>query len=83
QTGESNGVNALMRIIGTSTAAAAVGMLLTWSMISVPVADGTAIEVPTAEGYLWASAIALVMSAIAAVVAFAIPAHGRSTETPV
>ena len=83
QTGESNGVNALMRIVGTSTAAAAVGMLLTWSMISVPVADGTSIGVPTAEGYLWASGIALVMSVIAAVVAFAIPAHGRSTETPV
>ncbi|WP_439032394.1 MFS transporter [Gordonia terrae] len=83
QTGESNGVNALMRIIGTSTAAAAAGMLLTWSMVAVTTSDGSVVDVPTSDGYLWASGIALVMCVVAAVVAFAIPARGRSTETPV
>ncbi len=46
QTGESNGVNALMRIIGTSTASAVVGMLLTWSMTSFTGPDGASSRGP-------------------------------------
>ncbi|WP_317451432.1 MFS transporter [Gordonia jinghuaiqii] len=83
QTGESNGVNALMRIIGTSTSAAVVGMLLTWSMISVTDADGEVVAVPMADGYLWASAIALVMCVVASAVALAIPSRRDFTETSV
>lgn len=88
QTGESNGVNALMRIIGTSTASAVVGMLLTWSMITVTGPDGTdpdggVISVPASEGYLWASGIALTACVVASVVAMAIPGRRGLTETPV
>lgn len=83
QTGESNGVNALMRIIGTSTASAVVGMLLTWSMTSFTGPDGAAAAVPTTDGYLWASVIGLGACAVAALVAFAIPAHKGITETSV
>ncbi|WP_287016214.1 MFS transporter [Gordonia sp. (in: high G+C Gram-positive bacteria)] len=73
QTGEANGVNALMRVVGTSTSAAVVGMILTWSMISVPAADGTGVGVPTESGYLWASAISLGACVLAIVLALAIP----------
>lgn len=83
QTGESNGVNALMRIIGTSTASAVVGMLLTWSMIDVAGPDGSTIAVPAGDGYLWAAGIALATCVIAAVVALAIPAQRGLAETQV
>ncbi|MEO9328248.1 MFS transporter [Gordonia sp. B21] len=83
QTGESNGVNALMRIIGTSTASAVVGMLLTWSMASISGPGDVTVVVPTSDGYLWASGIALGACAVATLVALAIPARRAITETPV
>ncbi len=83
QTGESNGVNALMRIIGTSTASAVVGMLLTWSVVTISGPDGVPIAVPASDGYLWAAGIALATCVIASVVALAIPARRGLTETPV
>lgn len=83
QTGESNGVNALMRIIGTSTASAVVGMLLTWSVVTISGPDGAPIAVPASDGYLWAAGIALATCVIASVVALAIPARRGLTETPV
>ncbi|WP_431309335.1 MFS transporter [Gordonia sesuvii] len=73
QTGEANGVNALMRVVGTSTSAAVVGMILTWSMLSVPDADGTPVSVPSETGYLWASGISLGACVLAIVLALAIP----------
>ncbi|WP_371864544.1 MFS transporter [Gordonia crocea] len=74
QTGEANGVNALMRVIGTSTSAALVGMILTWSMVPVLDADGHTRNVPDVSGYLTAALISLVACAVAALVALAIPA---------
>ncbi|MBD1320916.1 MFS transporter [Gordonia hankookensis] len=73
QTGEANGVNALMRVVGTSTSAAVVGMILTWSMITVAGPDGGSVTVPAEGGYLWASAISLGACALAAALALAIP----------
>lgn len=74
QTGEANGVNALMRVVGTSTSAAVVGMILTWSMVSVAGPDRSVVEVPDTTGYLVAAAISLGACAVAAIVALAIPA---------
>ena len=65
QTGESNGVNALMRVVGTSMSAALVGMILTWSV--------TELGVPSTVGYLWASGISLAACVVAALIALAIP----------
>lgn len=75
QTGEANGVNALMRVVGTSSSAAVVGMILTWSMVSVPDASGTAVDVPAEAGYLAASAISLGACVVAVALALAIPRH--------
>lgn len=72
QTGEANGVNALMRVVGTSTSAAVVGMILTASLIHVS-ADGAAVSVPSTGGYLAAAAISLGACAVAAMLALAIP----------
>ncbi|MFW0796030.1 MFS transporter [Gordonia sp. CPCC 205515] len=74
QTGEANGVNALMRVVGTSTSAAVVGMILTASMMSGTTSDGSTFTVPTTSGYLWASGISLGACVVAAVLAMAIPA---------
>lgn len=74
QTGEANGVNALMRVVGTSTSAAVVGMILTASTITVVVADSDTATVPSTGGYLWAAAISLGACAVAAMLAMAIPA---------
>lgn len=65
QTGEANGVNALMRVVGTSMSAALVGMILTWSV--------TELGVPSTVGYLWASGISLAACVVAALIALAIP----------
>ena len=65
QTGEANGVNALMRVVGTSMSAALVGMILTWSL--------TELGVPSTAGYLWASGISLAACVVAALIALAIP----------
>lgn len=73
QTGEANGVNALMRVVGTSTSAAVVGMILTWSMVAAPEPDGTVVSVPAETGYLWASGISLGACVLAIALALAIP----------
>lgn len=72
QTGEANGLNALMRVVGTSSSAAVTGMILSASMIAVATPHGT-VSVPSESGYLWASGISLVASAAAVVLALAIP----------
>ncbi|GAC69793.1 MFS transporter [Gordonia soli] len=72
QTGEANGVNALMRVVGTSASAATVGMILTWSAIEISTPAGP-VSVPGESGYVWAAAISLVASVTAAVIALAIP----------
>ena len=73
QTGEANGVNALMRVVGTSTSAALVGMLLTWSMVAVEASDGQVTAVPSESGYLWAAGISLGACVVASLIALAIP----------
>ena len=60
-------------IIGTSTAAAAVGMLLTWSMVAVEAPDGQVTAVPSESGYLWAAGISLGACVVASLIALAIP----------
>lgn len=79
-TGEANGVNALMRVVGTSTSAALVGMILTWSMVAVPGPAGIPVHVPDVPGYLLVAVISLAACAVAAVLALAIP-RGRAVRT--
>ncbi|MDL9937123.1 MFS transporter [Gordonia sp. ABSL1-1] len=84
QTGEANGVNALMRVVGTSTSAAVVGMILTSSVIPVVLPDGRPGEVPTDTAYLWAAGISLGACALAAITALAIPRSRRDfIEQPI
>lgn len=83
QTGEANGVNALMRVVGTSTSAAVVGMILTWSIVTVDGPDGTVTSVPDTSGYLTASIISLCACAVAAGLALAIPQGRRLDEETV
>uniref|UniRef100_UPI003D9344F7 MFS transporter n=1 Tax=Gordonia sp. B7-2 TaxID=3420932 RepID=UPI003D9344F7 len=80
QTGEANGVNALMRVVGTSMSAAVVGMILTWSMIAATAPDGQTIAVPSEVGYLWSAGISLGACVVASVVALTIPASRRVVE---
>ncbi|MFW0784310.1 MFS transporter [Gordonia sp. CPCC 206044] len=80
QTGEANGVNALMRVVGTSTSAATVGMILTWSTITVTGADGAAVPVPGQTGYLWAAAISLAACVLSSCLALAIPSKPIRVE---
>lgn len=72
QTGEANGVNALMRVVGTSMSAAVVGMILTWSTITVD-AGGATTTVPGQPGYVWAAAISLAACVVAATIGLLIP----------
>ena len=65
QTGEANGLNALMRIVGLAASAAVIGMILASSAIEIAGTDQVA---PSESGYIWASAAASV-AAVAAVVA--------------
>lgn len=74
QTGEANGLNALMRIVGMAASAAVVGMLLASN--STPVAY-SAISVPSPSGYLWSSLIALACGVITVSAALSLPRTGR------
>ncbi|WLP91516.1 MFS transporter [Gordonia sp. NB41Y] len=77
QTGEANGVNALMRVVGTSASAAVVGMILTWATVPVTVGGAVVAHVPGRDGYLLASAISLAACVVAAAIALAIPTVRR------
>ncbi len=74
QTGEANGLNALMRIIGLAASAAVVGMILAHNVSPVP---GSTLSVPSASGYIWATSTALVASVVAVVAALLLPRHLR------
>lgn len=74
-TGQANGLNALMRIIGMAASAAVVGMILAHNVSFVP---GSALSVPSASGYIWTTATALVASVIAVVAAFLLPRRLRA-----
>ncbi|GAB11470.1 putative major facilitator superfamily transporter [Gordonia araii NBRC 100433] len=75
QTGEANGVNSLVRSLGTSVAAAVVGMLLAHFVVILD--DGDAY--PSTTGYLAAIGVSLAACLVTIVCAVAIPA---SAETP-
>lgn len=81
-TGEANGVNALMRAVGTSLATAAIGMILAASTTVVRT-GGAAVSLPTSAAYVWGTTIALGACAVAAVTALVIPAKAPVDEQPV
>ncbi len=70
QTGEANGVNALMRAVGTSSATAVVAMVLTASTVELG-----QVHVPTIGAYVVTTVICLVVCAVACVTSLAIPRH--------
>ncbi|WP_231702963.1 MFS transporter [Tsukamurella asaccharolytica] len=72
QTGEANGVNALMRSVGTSMATAVVGMILTGATVVTATADGT-VRTPSAGAYEATILLSLGVCALAVVCSLAIP----------
>lgn len=74
ETGASNGLNALFRSLGTSTAAALIGVVLASQTVEV---DGA--RVPAPGAFQLSFAIGLGAAAVALVIALFIPT-GRSTE---
>nr|WP_281378445.1 MFS transporter [Gordonia humi] len=72
QTGEANGVNALLRNIGTSSSTAVVGMVLTASTVTVRWSGGE-VEHPTTGAFTAAAIIVLAVCAAAFACAVAIP----------
>lgn len=75
ETGASNGLNALFRSLGTSTAAAVVGAVL--ATMSTP-QDG--VQVPTAEAFHWSFLLGGGAAVVALVVALFIPRHHAPAE---
>ncbi|MFT3662764.1 MAG: MFS transporter [Gordonia sp. (in: high G+C Gram-positive bacteria)] len=82
-TGEANGVNALMRSVGTSLATAAVGMILSASTVAVQTSGGTAVPLPSSGAYVWGVCIALTTCLLATVTALSIPARRPVDEETV
>lgn len=78
-TGEANGVNALMRSVGTSLATAVVGMILAASTVAVG-AGSRVQHVPTSGAYAWAAAIPLAVCVVSALTALAIPRRAPVEE---
>ncbi|MCU1571320.1 MAG: permease of the major facilitator superfamily [Naasia sp.] len=75
ETAAANGLNALMRSLGTSFASAAIGAIL--AVTSVQVGDA---QVPSAEGFRLAFVLGGVAALLAAVLAFFIPRSTRGIE---
>ncbi|WP_336880480.1 MFS transporter [Rhodococcus globerulus] len=73
QTGEANGLNALMRIIGLALSSAVVGMILANNLTPVP---ESALSVPSPSGYMWSTAIALAASVVTVIAALLLPRSG-------
>ncbi|MFD4407748.1 MFS transporter [Nocardia sp. NPDC058499] len=76
QTGEANGLNALMRIVGLAVAAAVVGMILADGSIQDPGVNRIA---PSAAGYLLATTAALVAAVTSVLAALLLPRGLRSS----
>ncbi|ADG78864.1 major facilitator superfamily MFS_1 [Tsukamurella paurometabola DSM 20162] len=72
QTGEANGVNALMRSVGTATATAVVAMVLTGDAVSTMTLDGN-VETPSSGAYTATTLLGLTICLLAAICALAIP----------
>lgn len=75
ETGASNGLNALFRSLGTSTAAAVVGAVLASMSVSQ---DG--VPVPTAAAFQWSFLLGGGAAVVAVVVALFIPRHHAPEE---
>lgn len=80
QTGEANGVNALMRSVGTSMATAVVAMVLTGATTVTATAAGP-VETPTAGAYTTTILLCLGVCAVATACSLAIP-RSPSRSTP-
>nr|WP_183373088.1 MFS transporter [Gordonia humi] len=72
QTGEANGVNSLMRAVGTAMSTAVVGMVLTASTVSTRTPQGS-ISTPSIGAYTVTGVICIAMTVIAVVAALSIP----------
>ncbi|WP_179274071.1 MFS transporter [Rhodococcoides fascians] len=79
QTGEANGVNALMRVVGTALSAAVVGMILTSQTVAFS-DHGRVLHVPTESGYMWAVILSLAASALTTVMALIVPSAGARVD---
>ncbi|MGF2949762.1 MFS transporter [Microbacterium alcoholitolerans] len=77
ETGASNGLNALFRSVGTSTASAVMGGVL--ASMSIQVGD---IAVPTREAFQFCFWLAIVAGIIALVLTFFIPRHPHAEQHP-
>ena len=83
QTGEANGVNALMRVLGTSVSSAVVGMVLAQyvTTLHLPTGHGTITQAfPTSTAYTIAVVISLVACAATVVSALALPKTAATGE---
>ncbi|MDR6866638.1 MFS family permease [Microbacterium resistens] len=76
ETGASNGLNALCRSLGTSTAAAVMGAVLAASSAQ----SGTGM--PSADGFQLSFVLGIAAAAVAFVLAFLIPSAPRRSGTP-
>ncbi len=74
ETGASNGLNALFRSLGTSTAAAVVGAVLATTSV-----DFGGVPVPTSAGFTASLLLGGAAAAVALVVAFFIPTRAAAT----
>lgn len=75
QTGEANGLNALMRIIGLAAAGAVTGMILANNVTEVA---GTDLSVPSEAGYIWATTAALTAAIVSLTAALFLPRKQKS-----
>ena len=75
QTGEANGLNALMRIVGLATAGAVTGMILANNVTEVAGAD---LAVPSDVGYIWATVAALIAATVSLTAALCLPRRQRT-----
>ncbi len=80
ETGAANGMNALMRSVGSSAAAAVIGVVL--ASMTMPLGP---VNVPTLEGFRVTFAFAIGAAVLAAIFAALIPkrAHGAAGTKPV
>lgn len=77
ETGASNGLNALFRSLGTSTASAVMGGVLASMSIEV---DGVA--VPTRDAFMFCFVLALIVGIVAVVLSLLVPKHRAAEPRP-
>ncbi len=84
QTGEANGVNALMRVLGTSVSSAIIGMVLARyvTTLHIPGEHGmVSMAFPANTGYLIATVVSLVACAVAVASALALPRLAAANQS--